>query len=722
MNVAGADRNRQLVTVGIGAMLTLMMAFVLIFGFRLATQMRASVTGLQTASMLQTYPDAITQQLNSLRDRLEARAYAGQALADLKGTVKKFDHEIEALGAGGSIQSEELDQALALWHQYGQYLNPVVEFQGQAYVDSDDAGSSFSKEGRTHYADVKKAQLFATESARRLQQQLATVATNLQQTSSDAAAQLRTLLLLGVLAALVLAAAAVYFQITRSRHERAAREAQEQTKDILKTVREGFFLLDADYNIGTVWSEALTRMFSREDFAGLGFEDLLKHLVPSSTLSTAMKYIKLLWGERAHENLMKSINPLGQLEITMENGHGGKETRYLQFDFHRVMGVKGIKHVLCSVGDITSSVLLAKELQESQESANAQLDMMLGMMHVDPLQLNSFLDSTETGLQLINAILKEPARTDVEFRKKLNGLFRELHSIKGEASALNLMSIAQRVHSLEDMVSDLKKKAELSGNDFLPMVLKLDDLMAHLRGVREMASRLTALKDTAPGAAAASAAAAAGPQRTAKQQAAAQAAEQRGQKSGDDLSPTLYSMAERLAHDHQKRFKLQITGFADVPPSYISTVKDCVIQMLRNSAVHGIEAIPVRKANTKEDVGVVRADFRKSGDGYELVFEDDGAGISPETLKSAAIRKQIITEQEAAGMDTRAAMALIFRPGFSTQEEVSMDAGRGVGMDVVARSVYALGGKIGVSTNPGKFTRFKIVLPAAEASSSTAVA
>ena len=720
MNPAGVDRNRQLVTVGIGAVLTLVMSGVLIFGFRLATQMRASVTGLQTASMLQTYPDAITQQLNSLRDRLEARAYAGQALADLKSTVTHFNRELEQLGVGGYLQSSELDQALVLWHQYGPVINQVVNFNGQAYVDSDDAGSSFSKEGRIHYADVKRAQLFATENARRLQQQLATVATTLQQTSSDDAARLRTLLLAGVLAALVLAAAAAYFQITRSRHERAAQEAQEQTKDILKTVREGFFLLDADYNIGSVWSEALTRMFSRDDFAGLGFEDLLKDLVPPNTLATAMKYIKLLWGERAHENLMKSINPLGQLEITMENGHGGKETRYLQFDFHRVMGPKGIKHVLCSVGDITSSVLLAKELQESQESANAQLDMMLGMMHVDPLQLNSFLDSTETGLQLINAILKEPARTDGEFRKKLNGLFRELHSIKGEASALNLMSIAQRVHTLEDMVSELKKKAELSGNDFLPMVLKLDDLMQHLRGVREMASRLTALKDTAPGAAAATAAATAAPARAAKQQAAAN--EQRGhQKSGDDLSPTLHSMAERLAKDHHKRFKLTISGFSDVPQSYIPTIKDCVIQMLRNSAVHGIEASDIRRANTKEDVGVVRVDFRKSGEGYELVFEDDGAGISPDTLKSAAIRKQIITEEEAAGMDTRAAMALIFRPGFSTQEEVSMDAGRGVGMDVVARSVYALGGKIGVSTNPGKFTRFKIVLPAAEAAS-TAVA
>jgi two-component system chemotaxis sensor kinase CheA len=714
MNLAGKERNRQLVTVGIGTVLTLVMGAVLIAGFRLATQMRANITALQSASVLQTYPAAMTQQFNALRDRLESRAYAGQALADVKTTVQHFDTELDKLSSGGYVQSAELEQALLLWHQYSPVVNPVVQFTGQPYVESDDAGSSFSKDGRTYYADVKRAQLFATDNQKGLQAELAAVATQLQKGASDAAARLRTLLSAGVLAALVLAGFAAYFQVTRSRHERAAQEAQEQTRDILKTVREGFFLLDADYKIGSVWSEALTRMFSRNDFAGLGFEDLLKNLVPSQTLATAMKYIKLLWGDRAHENLMKSINPLGQLEITMDNGHGGKETRYLQFDFHRVMGEKGIKHVLCSVGDITSSVLLAKELQESQENANAQLDMMLGMMHVDPLQLTSFLDSTETGLQLINAILKEPARTDGEFRKKLNGLFRELHSIKGESSALNLMSIAHRVHSLEDMVSDLKKKAELSGNDFLPMVLKLDELLQHLRSVREMASRLTTLKDTTTPAASKVDPPAAGSKPTA-------VADRPAGKSAEDLSPTLHSLAERLAKDHHKRFKLTLSGLNEVPSSYISTVKDCVIQMLRNSAVHGIEASDVRRAQTKDDVGVVRVDFRKSGDGYELVFEDDGAGISPDQLKAAAVRKQILTEEEASGMDTRAAMALIFRPGFSTQEEVSMDAGRGVGMDVVARSVYALGGKIGVSTNPGKFTRFKIVLPAAE-SPSTALA
>jgi len=710
MTLAGLveRRRRQLITAGLGTALTLVMGAVLIMGFRLATHMRANIGSLQTASTLQTYPEEISHQLNTLRDRLEVRAYSGQALADLQGTVRRFDQMLNELSVSSGANSPQLHRALLLWHQYAPVLDPVLSFSGQPYVDSDTAGSSLSREGRQYYAEVKRAQLFASDSGGQLQAQLAALAATLQRTCSDAAARLRTLLLAGVLAALALAGAAGYFRLTRSSHERAAREAQEQTRDILKTVHEGFFLLDANYRIGSVWSEALTRMFARKDFAGLSFEELLKDLVAPATLATATKYIKLLWGDRAHENLMKSINPLGQLEVVMDNGHGGKETRYLQFDFHRVMGPEGVKHVLCAVGDITSSVLLARELQESQENANAQVDMMLSMLHVEPLQLLSFLDTAETSLKLVNTILKEPARNDAEFRKKLGGLFRELHGIKGEASALNLKSVASRVHALEDMVADCKKKPELSGNDFLPLVLKLDDLMAHLRSVREMAARLTTLKETAPGAAAAVAAGALNGSGALRTQS----------RPVEDLSPALQAMAERLAEDHAKRFRLTVSGLSEVPLSYAATIKDCLIQMLRNSAVHGIEAPEVRRAHTKQDVGLVSVHFRKVGEGYELVFEDDGAGIAIEALKAAAVRKALISEQEARGMDTRAAMALIFRPGFSTQEDVSMDAGRGVGMDVVARSVYSLGGKIGVSTHPGRFTRFKILLPAVQAVSS----
>ena len=258
---------------------------------------------------------------------------------------------------------------------------------------------------------------------------------------------------------LVLLVAAAYLQLTRRRSERIAREAREQTRDILQTVKEGFFLLDADYRIGAVWSSALARMFGRQDFAGLSFEELLEDRVPPATLATATKYIKLLWGDRAHENLMKSINPLGQVEIQVDDGRGGRDTRYLQFDFHRVMGEQGVKHVLVSVSDVTANVLLARELARvaAERQPAGRHDAGRHAARPGAAHLASSTRRTRA-CSHVNSIMKEPARDDAEFRRKLDKLFRELHAVKGEASALNLMSAAQRVHALEDMVGELKQQ------------------------------------------------------------------------------------------------------------------------------------------------------------------------------------------------------------------------------------------------------------------------
>jgi two-component system, chemotaxis family, sensor kinase CheA len=748
MTVFGADRVRQLITVAVGVLLALVMGVVLFVGSQLATRVNVDVSGLTTASRLQAYPAILNEQLSALRDRLEERAYSGQALEDLRETTESFTRDLQRLDPARFGGSSEITDAVHMWREYAPVLDPVTSFDGQPYVDTD-AGSSLSRQGREYYASVKQAQLFARDNSARLSKLLGTLASRLETEATAEASRLRLLLSGGVLAALVLGAAAAYLQVSRAREERVAREAQEQTRDILRTVREGFFLLDADYRIGAVWSHALTRLFGRNDFAGLPFEDLLKDLVPATTLATATKYIKLLWGERAHENLMKSINPLGQLEIHTDNGHGGRDARYLQFDFHRVMGAKGVKHVLVSVTDITSSVLLARELQESQENASAQVDMMMGVMHMDPLQLGGFLDATETGLTLVNTILKEPARTDGDFRKKLDGMFRELHSIKGEASAIGLMTVARRVHTLEDGVADLKKSPALSGSDFLPLVVKLDELMAHLKMVRELSARFSALREAAPAAESApreaprahashppavagtsgALQASAGAAVTAGGSAAGAHAPSRpagadpgGGRRAQELVQALQQLTGRLGTDHHKKLRLEVSGLQEVPALYGGLVKDILIQMVRNAAVHGIETTEIRRAQSKDETGLIRIEFARQPNAYELVIEDDGGGILPEQLRAAAVRRQLCSQVEADLMDTRTVMALIFRPGFTTQDEVSLDAGRGVGMDVVARNIHALGGKIAVSTNPGKFTRFRISLPLVPAGVDFAVA
>ena len=97
MNLPSAERIRQIVTVGVGTLLMIVMGGVLIAGFRLATQMQGDITAMQMASGLQTYPNTVAAQLTSLRDRLEARAYAGQALADLRGTVERLNRDMKRL-------------------------------------------------------------------------------------------------------------------------------------------------------------------------------------------------------------------------------------------------------------------------------------------------------------------------------------------------------------------------------------------------------------------------------------------------------------------------------------------------------------------------------------------------------------------------------------------------------------------------------------------------
>src|SRR5262245_61403261 len=132
----GAERTRQIVTVGVGTLLMIVMGGVLIFGFRLATHINANIAALQTASGLQTYPNTIDAQLTSLRDRLEARAYSGQALADVRTTVERLDRELQRLSTSEYGQSPQLDQALVLWHQYGPVVDPVTSFNQQPYSDS----------------------------------------------------------------------------------------------------------------------------------------------------------------------------------------------------------------------------------------------------------------------------------------------------------------------------------------------------------------------------------------------------------------------------------------------------------------------------------------------------------------------------------------------------------------------------------------------------------
>jgi len=254
MSRSRSERRGQLVTAAIGVALTLAMGLVLVFGYRLVTHIRASINALQAASALQSYPEEISGQLSALCDRLEARAYSGQALAALQSTVRRFERDFGQLSDSGN-DSPQLARALLLWHQYRQVIDPVISFTGQPYVDSVNADTTFSPKGREHYAAAERAHQFAADNAKALQTQLMNLAATIQDTSSDAALRLRSLLFGGVVATLVLAAAAAWFQLMRSRLLRTQAELQDAHQALVRASRQAGMAEVASsvlHNVGNV--------------------------------------------------------------------------------------------------------------------------------------------------------------------------------------------------------------------------------------------------------------------------------------------------------------------------------------------------------------------------------------------------------------------------------------------------------------------------------------
>jgi len=685
----------QAATVGFLVLLVAFIGLVLVPGYRLANQLSADSAALKLVSEQRGQPVAIAKSLLAIRDRLGSRTFVGQAVKDLGGAVQNFEQSLAQLKPSAAGHSAELREMESLWSGYRRALDPVAAFEGLPYRDSDSTGTQLNARGDQLLQDTRQAIKASREGTDRLNSALSAIGTSLEQQVVTASATLRKLMITGVVFACLLVTLLAYFQWLKVRHERLAVEAQNQTRDILGTVKDGLFLLDADFRIGKAHSAALSALFRRDDFSGMTLEELLRDTVTEKTLATATKYVKLLWGERANEKLIRSINPLAEVEVHVDRGDGSRDLRYLEFDFHRVKGDHGVRQILVSVNDVTSRVLLARELKESQAKSQVQMDMLLGLLQVDPGQLLSFLDDTSAALAQINNVLKVPARGDGDFRTKIDQLFREMHRIKGDAATLGLASIEARTHAFEDLLQELRERPQLSGNDFLPLVVSLDEIFGHLQSIRELASRADDLR--------ANALLTAAPR--------VQPATTPIDASKHEMTPLLDALAKRIATDAGKKVRLVTTGLNEVPGDIRKSVRDIAVQLVRNAVVHGIEDTATRRGLDKDEVGLLQIQFKSGEQKLELVFQDDGCGIVPERLREAAVRRGDLSAEAAQQLDTKASLALIFKPGFSTHDGSDLDAGRGVGLDFVLKAVQSIGGKISIATTPGKYTRFSILLP-----------
>ena len=147
----------------------------------------------------------------------------------------------------------------------------------------------------------------------------------------------------------------------------------------------------------------------------------------------------------------------------------------------------------------------------------------------------------------------------------------------------------------------------------------------------------------------------------------------------------------------------------EVDKTVIDKIAEPLTHMIRNAVDHGLETPDKRTELGKNAEGVLRLSAKHRSGRIVIEIADDGAGINRERVKSKAIENGLIAPD--ANLSDEDIDNLIFHPGFSTADKISDISGRGVGMDVVKRSIQALGGRISITSKPGKGSVFTMSLP-----------
>jgi two-component system chemotaxis sensor kinase CheA len=516
--------------------------------------------------------------------------------------------------------------------------------------------------------------------------------------------------------------------ITRTRHEREKQElldASNRTSEaILRNSDQGLFFLDARNRVLPQISQSLAQLFRREDFANLTFEKLLAPVVTAKTLSVARSHIAQILGtappredgsDAPSAAPTAQASPLSNIEVRLPNSDGSFDSAHYAFEFSAAELINEQRGWLVRVTDITQQVQTQRELEDLRVQVQTQGEILRSVLQVGGARFAALLHRADASMKTINTVLKKPAREQEAFRHKLEETLEEVDRVRRDAATFQLSALEASARQFEDALHGLRSRPSLSGSDFLPLAVKLDDLygqFALLKTLSTGAGSPRPAEAAPPG----GGMTANGTQviESPKFMAGAARAVPGAQLSAPagSLENTLRALTDHVAQEHNKTVTLHAVGLAQVPSAYQSAIKNIAIQLIRNAVMHGIEPPAARVIAGKAPDGTMRLEFKNVANGnFELLFEDDGSGLDPEHVRSTAIARGILTGENAARLRDREIIKLIFKSGYSTLENTPGEPAHGTGLALVRRYVHEAGGKVALASLLGHETRFKVTLP-----------
>jgi len=508
-------------------------------------------------------------------------------------------------------------------------------------------------------------------------------------------------------------------------------EKMQQVNDILNNIDQGLFTINFDGTVNPEYSKRANEILNVKDISKHTIQEIMR--LDQKQEQMFSTWLSLVTEKHEIQRWKKIVrlSPVLQLEI-MEAGT--PEPKYVEFDYQRILDKNNkLSKLMILARDVTEERRRDMEIKEQRLRHENEMKTVLGIVNTPPEEMKEFVEDMEQRLTQLTATIKfhlqgvekmragYPDGAAYTIKKEhIDEMYRDIHTLKGNAGSygFELMSTishkmenlldklrepveTRRDQTLQDMLDGLEKQETLleeirkkmgqffgEGEDLavkIPLlrihsidekVKKLDKdvVVAEVREILEECSKLTwkQLRDI-----------------TRKYQKIVQKA---GRKLGKEVEFSI------------EPDKLLLR------PDEFNSVDEALVHLTRNAVDHGIEMPEVRLESAK-GVGHVRMSYAVNNENKIITIADDGAGMDCNKISSKAVEKGFITADRCNAMTEKEKLDLIYLPGFSTAETVNDISGRGFGMDIVKKSLDAIGASIAIDSKIGLGTTFTITIP-----------
>ncbi len=482
-------------------------------------------------------------------------------------------------------------------------------------------------------------------------------------------------------------------------------DSKKNMETLLNNLDQGFMVYSSDGVIHQGASKAATNLFG-QDPVGLKFTDVLDAKTPEEQ-NRIESWLKVLFSGKLPFSEAKQWGPRSFEKL---------DNRYVELDYRPILKLNAeedseeLEAVICIASDKTQEKIFQKNAEREQARLNFIANVAMGRD-----LFIGFLKESRANLASTKAEIETP-------NPNINLLFRLVHNLKGNTNAFKMPEVSKLAHSLENtfaQIRDGSKSLEECREQLIKDILFLDNSFENyiLENKEFIGDVDTAVE-----------------KRLVLANDIYQFENEIKLMSGVDSEVYRSFMSRFVLEDLSNgfnRFEKVVSDVADQLGKNVklnlsqSGIKVCLVEyaslfsdmvhLFRNAVDHGIEEAYLRDDANKPIQATIDVSFKKvvknNENFVQIIVRDDGGGVNADIIRKKSIEKGLLNPSESSQINNEQIIQYIFKPGFSTQENVSEISGRGVGLDAVKYQAEKLGGSTWVETELGKWTQFFIEVP-----------